>query len=121
MNSAQYKALTEIFLKVCDLPAGDRTAYLHEACGDDTELRHELEKMLKQDGRELPAVPPEAVDAVVGALDTSDHTSLRPEQPRSTSTDLPDSIGNFRIIELIAYGGMGVVYRAEQDNPRNRI
>jgi serine/threonine protein kinase/tetratricopeptide (TPR) repeat protein len=37
------------------------------------------------------------------------------------STKLPESIGPFRIVRIIASGGMGTVYEAEQERPRRTV
>lgn len=44
------------------------------------------------------------------------------EVPVTVSTgSRPDSIGDFRIIDRLGQGGMGVVYEAEQADPRRRV
>lgn len=38
-----------------------------------------------------------------------------------SSLGLPESIGNYRILSLLGEGGMGSVYKAEQDSPRRIV
>ena len=44
-----------------------------------------------------------------------------PSAAANGSPALPSHIGSFRIIRLLGEGGMGLVYEAEQDNPRRTI
>ena len=39
----------------------------------------------------------------------------------SPEQQLPDRIGDFRILNLLGQGGMGVVFEAEQDKPRRKV
>ena len=39
----------------------------------------------------------------------------------SESPVLPESIAGYRVLERIGMGGMGVVYRAEQEQPRREV
>ncbi len=61
------------------------------------------------------ATPP-AEDAS-GETSTSLHATAR---ARAMAPGVPESIGRYRILRLVAQGGMGAVYEAEQEKP-NRI
>jgi serine/threonine protein kinase/Tfp pilus assembly protein PilF len=41
--------------------------------------------------------------------------------PPPPEPPLPQEIGGFRILSVLGHGGMGVVYEAEQQNPRRRV
>ena len=117
MNPEKYRVVTDLFHEACELADDERISFLARACGEDQELRQAVERMLAQDGRELPALVPEAA-----AVLADDAQFQSPDcGAGQDSSDLPKSIGHFNIIDLIAHGGMGIVYRAEQENPRREV
>ncbi|MBS0187461.1 MAG: serine/threonine protein kinase [Planctomycetes bacterium] len=93
-----------IFALALDKSAADRAAFLQDACGNDHELRQEIESLLQFDRDSGDLLNP-----------PTSPTALSNTQPT------PDHIGHFRIIRLIGAGGMGDVYEAEQLAPRRRV
>ncbi|HED54536.1 MAG TPA: serine/threonine protein kinase, partial [Phycisphaerales bacterium] len=89
------------------LSANERGPYLQKACGDDPELRLEVESLLEH-------------------LDLPTDSVSAPHSSESRSDDLvgiamPTRVGPYSIISKIGEGGMGVVYKATQDFPRRTV
>lgn len=96
-----------IFEQASPLSAQDRIALLDSACGGDTALRAEVESLLV------------ALDSAGGFLEAVTVTQARPSvQP---SLAIGTRVGAYQLRELIGEGGMGSVYRAEQDRPRRDV
>src|SRR5678816_2794343 len=77
----------------------DLASYLKQACGNDAELRQQVEQLLRahdQAGRFLGG-PETAAPTIDGAV-----------------TFAPSQIGPYKLLQQIGEGGMGVVYLAEQ-------
>jgi len=49
MKADRHDEIKRIFLQVCELPETERTTYLERTCGQDTELRREVERLLECD------------------------------------------------------------------------
>ncbi len=112
----RYQRVSEILQTAMRLPACDWAACLDEAYAGDDELRAEVEVLLDHDQDES------------GAL-ADEHLGIGAELVRGAAAagsefgagELPVRVGQYRVEELIAEGGMGSVYLARQDNPRRTV
>ncbi len=107
MDAPTYQTVKSLYLEARALGREQRAAFLARRCAGQAELRAEVESLLGQDetlgtfleqplGRQLAAGPSE---------------------PASH----PERIGAYRILRPLGFGGMGVVYLAEQDSPRRSV
>ena len=83
-------------------------------------------------GTQPGPIPPEAEEELETRAETDpdetqpslDTTVVSPHPPhnRPAPDDLAgDMVGQYRIVSVLGKGGMGVVYEAEQQNPRRRV
>jgi serine/threonine protein kinase/WD40 repeat protein len=102
----------EIFDSARELAADERAAYLANVCGQDADLRQQIEGMLAADA---------AADEFFNTHGVPTRTVILAEASLSPSIEKAgDKIGRYKLLQQIGEGGMGLVYMAEQDQPVRR-
>jgi eukaryotic-like serine/threonine-protein kinase len=109
----RFRRLESLFRKVGELPPAQREAYLAEQCKGDSALKAQVLGMLQAEH-----------SPTAGMFDKpayGDGVRVFEITPAPQSQPLPEHIGQYRIVRVIGEGGMGIVYEAEQSNPRRHV
>ncbi|MFG0330464.1 MAG: protein kinase [Phycisphaerales bacterium] len=109
-DTDRFDQIAELFEAARRLDPDEREAFLDSNCGADEALRHEIESLL-------------AHHRDAGATFDSPIIQLsRVERGRpARQSRRGEKFGRYRIIRRLGSGGMGVVYLAEQDEPRRSV
>lgn len=101
MSTERWKRVEALFHDALERPAGEREAFLRDACADDGALYHEVIALLDADGAPHSLLDAHAVDAVDA-----------PSPAWQAALPAGTRVGPYGIVEAIGVGGMGVVYLA---------
>jgi serine/threonine protein kinase len=108
MGGFQVMSEASIFVAALEKKdAGERAAFVAEACAGDEKLRRRVEVLLRAHGE-----PDDVLDRPESSAGTEDYSPI---------TEGPGTIiGPYKLLQQIGQGGFGVVYMAEQTQPVRR-
>lgn len=115
MTPEQFQRVDEIFNAALAVDPAARPQFLAEACNGDAEIRREVEALLAFDAQPKAIFRTPAIAA--GMQFTTNGLGGTSNQPPT----IPERIGSYRIQRVLGEGGFGVVYLAEQENPRRTV
>ena len=96
MNPERFRRIEDLFHRALALPGGERASFLESECKSDRDLCSEVERLLLADAHAAEGV--EKIELFATGADPL----------------IGRQLGAWRILERLAGGGMGVVYRAER-------
>src|SRR5882672_3649947 len=136
MEPRHWERIERLFHAALERGAKEREAFLAEACDGDESLRVAVLSLLSCDTRAVDFIGAPAFEVAALLRDeelarsNTDALTLDPVALASGGLSLAESellsttpifIGDYRILCKLGEGGMGVVYEAEQQNPRRRV
>ncbi len=114
-ESARYQAVREVFHEALARDPDARGTYLDDACAGDPGLRAQVESLLASDSTAGTFLSDPAVTA--NAALSMSAAAVDPEDDPLVA----QRVGGYLVTGLIATGGMGRVYRAEQEHPARAV
>src|SRR5205814_1680512 len=105
-DSANWARVKDILGKCLELRLDERGAYLDRVCAGDTSLRADVQSLLAHEDRTggfLDAAPVPPASWIAHSANGTAADAL--------ASWIGERIGQYRVVALIAHGGMGVVYR----------
>src|SRR5512141_1846795 len=112
MTQPNWRRAKQVFAEALEKSEAERTSFVAAACGDDAELRSQVEVLLAADhdaGEFLSSPTGAGADAAAHAV--ADIASEEPLEEPGTR------IGPYKLLQVIGEGGFGVVYMADQVDP----
>lgn len=115
----RHNRILAVFDEARSLPIAERADFLRRKCADDDDSRCLIESLLAHDSAPISLIGDIERGDGLRMLMNSTFEFTRPLARHETP--LPQNVPGFTILEPIAQGGMGVVFKAEQTEPRRIV
>ncbi|MBM4113141.1 MAG: hypothetical protein FJ253_07170 [Phycisphaerae bacterium] len=117
----RFERVAELFRRASGIAgAEERRRFLAASCAGDEALRREVEALLDQETRLPPALEDEGLEARASTRAAALLAGID-EDPGAAQRVDAISIAGYDIVSVLGAGGMGVVYKAMQRNPRRPV
>src|SRR5687767_3787491 len=100
-SSERWQEVKEILYSALEMAAVERSSFLDEKCGNDNELRREIESLIAAHSRAAERFESPAVEMIAAVVSEEKSDQM-----------IGRSIGRYDIIDKLGAGGMGEIYLA---------
>jgi tetratricopeptide (TPR) repeat protein/predicted Ser/Thr protein kinase len=128
MEPERLRQIEQLFHAALEVEKNRQTDFLREACGADESLRREVESLLVYRSKaenfiEQPAMELAAQGIAEDEVQAHIREAVATERGSGTGPMYwpPTHIGSYRVLRVLGEGGMGVIYEAEQEQPRRTV
>src|SRR5262245_20020349 len=111
MNAERWRQVDAVLDRALDTEPTEWPALIAEACGNDADLRREVESLLAEHRRLESVLPANADAGAVAAAMLSDA-----DDEQRADRLVGERLGHWRVVRQIGQGGMSRVFLGERDD-----